>query len=60
MLFWLERARHSHILQVYPTSIQAPYKYTETLQVYSIQNTSRGARGTSPDIQIQVRTPTDT
>ena len=52
MLFWLERARHSHILQVYrhPTSIQTPYKYTDTLQVYSIQNTS-------PDTQIQVQTP---
>jgi len=36
MLFWLERARHSHILQVYPhlTSIHTPYKYTDTLQVY--------------------------
>ena len=51
-VFGGERARHSHIQQVYrhPTSIQAPYKYTEILQVYSIQNTS-------PDIQIQVQTP---
>ena len=31
-----ERARHSHILQVYrhPTSIQTPYKYTDTQQLY--------------------------
>ena len=52
MLFWLERARHSHILQVYrhPTSIQTPYKYTDTIQVFSTQNTS-------PDTQIQVQTP---
>ena len=37
-----ECARHSHILQVYthPTSIQTPYSYTDTLQVYSTQNTS--------------------
>ena len=31
-----ERARHSHTLQVYrhPTSIQTPYKYTDTQQLY--------------------------
>ena len=31
-----ERARHSHIIQVYrhPTSIQTPYKYTDTQQLY--------------------------
>jgi len=43
---------HSHILQVsrHHTSIQTPYKYTDALQVYSIQNTS-------PDSQVQVQTP---
>ena len=53
-----ERARHSHILQLYrhPTSIQAPYKYTEILQVYSIQNTSPDTQNTSSDTQIQVQT----
>ena len=31
-----ERARHSHILQVYrhPTSTQTPHKYTDTQQLY--------------------------
>ena len=31
-----ERARHSHILQVYrhPTSIQTPYKHTDTQRLY--------------------------
>jgi len=45
----------AHAIQSHPADIQTPYtkasdKYTEILQVYSIQNTS-------PDAQIQVQTP---
>ena len=44
-----ERARHSHILQVYrhPTSIQTPYKYTDT------QQPQTHYRYTVPRIQVQ-------
>jgi len=64
-VFGGERARHSHIQQVYrhPTSIQAPYKYTDTLQVYrhptSIHYPEYKSRhpNTSPDTQTQVQTP---
>ena len=59
-----ERTRHSHILQVYrhPTSIQTPYKYTDTPQVYrhptGIQYPEYKSRhsNTSPGTQIQVQT----
>jgi len=37
-------------------AIVTSYKYTDTLQVYSIQTTSPGAKNTSPGIQIQVQT----
>jgi len=58
MLFWLERARHSHILRVYtlqvyrhPTSIQTPNKYTiSRIQVQTHKCKSRHPN-TSPDTQ---------
>jgi len=65
MLFWLERARRSHILQVYrhPTSIQTPYEYTDTCK-YTVSRIQiqQKIQVQTPQVQvqtfqIQVQTP---